>query len=52
MGTLIKMFAIFWVVWIIWYLTGGPLRDDKTKPLVGFTASGTIEHFGTSTLQK
>lgn len=43
MAVLIKIFAVFWVVWVIWYLTGGPLRDDKTKPYVGFTASGTIE---------
>jgi hypothetical protein len=48
MGTLIKGFAIFWVVWVIWYITGGPLRDDKTKPYVGFTESGNLEPMGTS----
>lgn len=51
-GTLLKAFAIFWVVWVIWYLTGGPLRDDKTKPFVGFTASGTLQSIGTSSLIK
>jgi len=35
MGTfLLKGFAIFWAIWIAWYLTGGPLRDDKTNPFV------------------
>jgi hypothetical protein len=48
-GMLVKGFAIFWIIWIIWYLTGGPLRDDKTKPFVGFTSSGTIQSFGSST---
>ena len=52
MGTLVKIFAVFWAVWIIWYLTGGPLRDDKTKPYVGFTESGEIQPMGTSTLKQ
>lgn len=49
MGNLIKFFAIFWAVWILWYITGGPLRDDKTKPFIGFTESGTIAPIGTTT---
>lgn len=52
MGFLIKAFAIFWAVWFIWYITGGPLRDDRTKPYVGFTASGTIETMGTSSVKQ
>ena len=49
MGVLVKIFAIFWAVWILWYLTGGPLRDDKTRPFVGFDESGTIQRVGTTT---
>jgi hypothetical protein len=49
MGTLIKIFTIFWAVWIIWYLTGGPLRDDKTKPYIGFDKTGQLTPLGTST---
>ncbi len=49
MGLLVKIFVIFWTVWIIWYLTGGPLRDDKTKPYVGFTEEGKIIPMGTTT---
>lgn len=52
MGILLKGFAIFWVIWVIWYITGGPLRDDKTKPYVGFTESGNIEPMGTSSLKR
>lgn len=52
MATFIKVFSIFWAVWIIWYITGGPLRDDKTKPYVGFTESGTIEPMGTSSIKR
>lgn len=48
MGTLLKIFVGFWVVWILWYITGGPLRDDKTKPYVGPNATGQLETFGTS----
>ncbi len=50
MGTFIKIFTIFWVIWILWYITGGPLRDDKTKPYIGFNKEGQLETFGTSTL--
>jgi hypothetical protein len=39
----LKIFVGFWIIWILWYITGGPLRDDKSKPFVGITASGTIE---------
>lgn len=49
MGVLIKIFALFWAIWIIWYLTGGPLRDDKTKPYIGFSESGAIESIGKDT---
>lgn len=49
METFLKIFAGFWIVWIIWYITGGPLRDDRTKPYVGPNSSGQLEAFGTST---
>ncbi len=45
----IKILAIFWAVWILWYLTGGPLRDDKTKPYIGFTETGSLAPLGTTT---
>ena len=48
-GVLLKFFAAFWVIWILWYLTGGPLRDDKTKPYVGFNEAGQLTPLGTST---
>lgn len=51
MGILVKILAIFWAVWIIWYLTGGPLRDDKTKPYIGFDKSGMLVPMGTSTVK-
>jgi hypothetical protein len=51
MGVLLKFFAIFWAVWIIWYLTGGPLRDDTSKPYIGFDKSGQLTPMGTSTLK-
>lgn len=47
MKTLFIIFAGFWVIWILWYLTGGPLRDDRTKPFVGIGSSGQIETSGT-----
>jgi hypothetical protein len=50
MGFLFKLFIGFWVVWIIWYLSGGPLRDDKTKPFIGPINNGELQKFGTSTL--
>jgi hypothetical protein len=50
MGTLFKLFVGFWVVWLLWYVTGGPLRDDKTKPYIGPNGStGQLETFGTTT---
>jgi hypothetical protein len=49
MATLLKIFFGFWAIWILWYLTGGPLRDDKTKPFVKVNESGQIETVGTST---
>jgi hypothetical protein len=52
METFLKIFIGFWIVWIIWYITGGPLRDDKTKPYIGITPSGTLETFGTSSLPR
>jgi hypothetical protein len=49
MGTIIKIVLIFSAIWILWYLTGGPLRDDKSRPYIGPNASGQLETFGTST---
>lgn len=49
METLLKIFFGFWVIWIIWYITGGPLRDDRTKPFVRLNESGHIEAVGTTT---
>lgn len=51
MGTLLKIFIGFWIVWILWYITGGPLRDDKTKPFVRFNESGGLETVGTSSIR-
>ncbi|MFA6608633.1 MAG: hypothetical protein WCT07_01875 [Candidatus Paceibacterota bacterium] len=42
MATFLKIFLGFWALWIIWYLTGGPLRDDKSKPYIGFSESGQL----------
>lgn len=49
MEALIKIFIVFWAVWIIWYVTGGPLRDDKSRPYIGLTEYGTLETFSTTT---
>jgi hypothetical protein len=49
METFFKIFAGFWILWAIWYMTGGPLRDDKTKPFIGVGTDGTLHTFGTST---
>lgn len=49
MATFLKFFFGFWVIWILWYITGGPIRDDKTKPYIGFTKDGKLENFGTTT---
>jgi hypothetical protein len=46
MKTFMTLFVGFWVVWIIWYVTGGPLRDDKTKPYVMVTPTGQFERTG------
>ncbi len=44
MSVFLKLFVGFWIIWIIWYITGGPLRDDRTKPYVQYNAtSGHIE---------
>jgi hypothetical protein len=43
MATFLKIFLGFWAIWIIWYVTGGPLRDDKTKPFVRINESGSLE---------
>ena len=51
MGILIKIFLIFWVFWILWYITGGPLRDDKSKPFVKFNESGQLENVETTTIK-
>ncbi len=52
MSLLLKIFVGFWALWIIWYITGGPLRDDKTKPFVGPNQRGQLEMFGTSSLPR
>jgi hypothetical protein len=52
MGLFIKIFVGFWLVWILWYLTGGPLRDDKSKPFIGPDETGRLQLYGTSTLRK
>lgn len=47
MSLFLKIFIGFWVIWIIWYITGGPLRDDKTKPYVQYNpATGQVETTG------
>lgn len=52
MSLFLKIFVGFWLVWIIWYITGGPLRDDKTKPFIGPDKTGRLETFGTSSLPR
>lgn len=46
METFLKIFFGFWIIWILWYVTGGPLRDDKTKPFVRLNESGQLESAG------
>ncbi len=45
MKYLLYIFVGFWALWILWYLTGGPLRDDKTKMFVTPTENG-VEYTG------
>ena len=52
MGFLLKAFAIFWAIWILWYLTGGPLRDDKSRPYIGPNETGQLETFSTTSIQR
>jgi hypothetical protein len=50
MGVFLKLFFGFWALWILWYVTGGPLRDDRSHPYVGPNQeTGQLEIFGTST---
>lgn len=42
MEMFLKIFAGFWIVWILWYITGGPLRDDKTTPFMRFNEAESI----------
>jgi hypothetical protein len=42
MWLFMKAFGIFWIIFLIWYLTGGPLRDDKTKKYVGPSDTGLL----------
>jgi hypothetical protein len=49
---LIKVFAGFWIIWILWYLTGGPLRDDKTKPYTGIGQDGQIQSLSSTTTKQ
>lgn len=51
METFLKLFFGFWAIWLLWYITGGPLRDDGTKPYVRINESGQIEAVGTTTVQ-
>lgn len=43
MSLFLKIFVGFWVVWILWYVTGGPLRDDKSRPFVRLNEDISIE---------
>jgi hypothetical protein len=49
---LIKVFVGFWVIWLLWYLTGGPLRDDKSRPYVGISKDGQIESLSSTSTKK
>lgn len=49
LGFFFKAFAAFWIIWILWYITGGPLRDDRSKPYIGFDKDGQLQPLGTST---
>lgn len=50
MELFLKIFFGFWLLWVIWYMTGGPLRDEKSKPFIGVTQDGGLKTFGTSSL--
>lgn len=52
MWVIFKVFVGFWLLWILWYITGGPLRDDKTKPYIGPGKGGQLEMYGTSTIKR
>jgi hypothetical protein len=52
MAALFKAFAIFWVIWILWYVTGGPLRDDKSHPYIGLNEGGQLETMSTSSIRR
>lgn len=52
MATFFKIFVGFWIIWIIWYMTGGPLRDEKTKPFIGPTTTGGLKTFGPGDIKK
>jgi hypothetical protein len=52
MWTFFKIFVIFWIVWILWYITGGPLRDDSSRPYVGLMEDGSLIPLATTTLHR
>ena len=53
MGLFIKVFVGFWLLWILWYVSGGPLRDDTSKPYIGPNKeTGELETFGTSSVSR
>ncbi len=45
MELFLKIFVGFWAIWLLWYVTGGPLRDDKTKPYIR-AVGGQLEKIG------
>lgn len=40
MKYLMYIFLGFWAVWCLWYLSGGPLRSEKSKPFIVPNGSG------------
>lgn len=49
MSVIFKIFLGLCLFWLFWYLTGGPLRDDKSRPFIGPDETGALQTFGTST---
>ncbi len=46
MKYLLITFGLFWLLFYFWYVTGGPLRNDTSKPFVRPKANGGLEYFG------
>jgi hypothetical protein len=34
----------FWLIWLFWYLSGGPLRSEKSHPFITPADGGGFEY--------